>query len=103
MGGIWFVSEVSGQASAGRRERSVRTGHADASSAAPVAGQSERERRAALRRRSRRRVLIRRWATLGVLVALLGLGYTVIFTPALGVRSVQVSGTRDLTQNQIVT
>lgn len=55
------------------------------------------------RRPSRRRLIIRRWIALGVLLLVAGLTYLLFFTSVLGVRAIQVSGTRDLTQEQILT
>jgi cell division protein FtsQ len=50
-----------------------------------------------------RRVLIRRWVALSVVLAVLVLGAAVWWTPLLGVRSVAVTGTERLTPDQVRT
>ena len=45
---------------------------------------------------SRRRFLARRWLALLLVLAVLGLTYVIMFTPLVGVREVEVLGTRDL-------
>lgn len=50
---------------------------------------------------SRRRALARRWIALVVLLALLAVAYVLLFTPVLGVRAVEVSGTHQLTAQQV--
>jgi cell division protein FtsQ len=50
---------------------------------------------------TRRRALLRRWMALFVLLGLVVLTVIVLFTPILGVRSVQVSGTQALTEEQV--
>lgn len=52
-------------------------------------------------RPTRRRYLARRWTAALVVLGVLGLGYVVLFTPLLGVRAVEVSGTRDLTPDEV--
>ncbi|OLF05440.1 hypothetical protein BLA60_35910 [Actinophytocola xinjiangensis] len=51
--------------------------------------------------RTRRRYLARRWTALLVVLAVLGLTYVVVFTPVLGVRTVEVAGTRDLDADEV--
>lgn len=53
------------------------------------------------RRPTRRRYLARRWTALLVVLAVLALGYLVTFTSVLGVRSVDVFGTRDLSVDEV--
>ncbi|WP_460406339.1 cell division protein FtsQ/DivIB [Actinophytocola sediminis] len=52
-------------------------------------------------RPTRRRYLARRWTALLVVLGVLGLGYLIWFTSALGVRSVDVTGTRDLSPEEV--
>jgi cell division protein FtsQ len=52
-------------------------------------------------RPTRRRYLARRWVALLVVLALLGLGYVLSFTSVVGVRSVEVFGTRDLSHETV--
>ncbi|OLF16076.1 cell division protein FtsQ/DivIB [Actinophytocola xanthii] len=59
------------------------------------------EPRESRRRPSRRRYLARRWTAALVVLALLGIGYVVTFTSVLGVRSVSVTGTRDLSGDTV--
>ena len=63
---------------------------------------SERGRTADERPRpSRGRYLVRRWMALLVVLAVLGLGYVVMFTSVVGVRSVDVFGTRDISHDEV--
>ncbi len=57
--------------------------------------------RTARRRRTQRRFLVRRWAVLGSIATALTLVVLVFFTPAFGVRAVEVSGTEELTGDQV--
>ncbi len=50
---------------------------------------------------TRGRALLRRWVALLVFVGLVAITVTVLFTPVLGVRTVQVSGTAALTPDQV--
>ncbi|MGH3623067.1 MAG: cell division protein FtsQ/DivIB [Sciscionella sp.] len=50
---------------------------------------------------SKRRVLLRRWVALGVVLALLAGAYAVLFTSLFGVRTVEVTGLRRLTVEQV--
>jgi cell division protein FtsQ len=52
-------------------------------------------------RPTRRRVLLRRWMALLILLGLVLITVIVLFTPILGVRTVQVSGTEALTPEQV--
>ncbi|MCT2585231.1 cell division protein FtsQ/DivIB [Actinophytocola gossypii] len=62
-----------------------------------------RGRRRPVERRppTRRRYLARRWVALLVVLAVLGLGYVLMFTSVVGVREVAVFGTRDLSHDQV--
>jgi cell division protein FtsQ len=51
--------------------------------------------------RSRRRYLMRRWVVLGVVLAVLGLGYLLLFTSVLGVGSVEVSGAQNVSADAV--
>jgi cell division protein FtsQ len=51
---------------------------------------------------TRRRVLLRRWVALSVLVGVVFVVVVVLFTPVVGVRSVQVTGIRGLTTEQVL-
>ncbi|KAA2258654.1 FtsQ-type POTRA domain-containing protein [Solihabitans fulvus] len=86
--------------SAGRdpdRVRSVR-GRSVRDRSARVPGR----RRPARRRSTTRRTAIRRrWVVALVFLGLLGLGYAVIYTPLLGVGTVEVVGVKDLTQDEV--
>ncbi|NIH81209.1 cell division protein FtsQ/DivIB [Amycolatopsis viridis] len=74
----------------------------------PSAARSRRGRRPlAARRRtgtglSRRRALRRRWVAVLTVLSVLGLGYVVLFTSLLGVRSVEVHGARSVPGDQIL-
>ena len=50
---------------------------------------------------TRRRALLRRWMALLIFLGLVVLGVIVLYTPILGVRTVQVSGTAALTPEQV--
>jgi cell division protein FtsQ len=72
---------------------------------------STRERRAGRVRRTpaeragrptRRRVLIRRWVAVATVLGIAGLVVVLLWTPVIGVRSVRVVGTRDLTPAQVI-
>jgi cell division protein FtsQ len=52
-------------------------------------------------RPSRRRYLARRWTALLIVLCVLGLGYVLVFTSVVGVRSVDVFGTRDLSHDDV--
>lgn len=60
-----------------------------------------RARASGLRRPTRRQTLRRRWVALGVVVGTIALVYGLFFTGLLGVRSVQVSGTKDMNPQQV--
>jgi cell division protein FtsQ len=62
-----------------------------------------RDRRVSGRRLrpTRRRYLARRWTALVVVLVVLGLGYVVMFTPLVGVRSVDVFGTRKISHAEV--
>lgn len=61
-----------------------------------------RRRRPSERARpTRRRYLARRWTALLIVLGVLGLGYVFVFTPVVGVRSVDVFGTRDLSHDDV--
>ena len=53
-------------------------------------------------RPSRRRVLVRRWVAVLVLIGVVVLGLSLWFTPLLGVRAVAVTGTKALSTDQVV-
>ncbi|MBB5894305.1 cell division protein FtsQ/DivIB [Kutzneria kofuensis] len=69
-----------------------------------VSNRARRTTRGRVRRRgpSRGKIIRRRVIALVVVFGTLGLLYGVYFTPLLGVRSVQVLGTKDLTQRQVL-
>jgi cell division protein FtsQ len=77
----------------------------------PPRARAERGRGTALRERprprpraglpTRRRALLRRWVALLVLLGVVVIAVTVLFTPVLGVRTVDVSGTQALTPEQV--
>jgi cell division protein FtsQ len=69
---------------------------------AGAAARERRERRELLRP-TRRRALMRRWMVLVVFLGILGLLYLVLFTSVLGVRTVDVSGTKGLTPDEVRT
>jgi cell division protein FtsQ len=50
---------------------------------------------------SRRRYLTRRWVALAVVVAVLGVGYVIMFTSLFGVRSVEVHGAKTIPADAI--
>jgi cell division protein FtsQ len=50
---------------------------------------------------TRRRYLARRWMALLIVLAVLGLTYVVMFTSLIGVRSVEVLGTHDISQDAV--
>jgi cell division protein FtsQ len=88
-----------------RRERRIGTLATDRPAATDRTTRepSTRERPAYQRpQRERRRVLARRWGALAVLLGLTGLVVVMLWTPVLGVRSVDVVGVRDLTTEQVV-
>jgi cell division protein FtsQ len=66
---------------------------------APPRTRSTRTTRGA--RPTRRRALLRRWMALLILIGLVVITVIVLFTPILGVRTVQVSGTSALTPEQV--
>ncbi|RLK62195.1 cell division protein FtsQ/DivIB [Actinokineospora cianjurensis] len=53
------------------------------------------------RRRTARRYLVRRWTVLGSLLAVTGLVVLVFFTPVLGANTVEVTGIKDLTADEV--
>ncbi|GAA3062361.1 cell division protein FtsQ/DivIB [Actinokineospora globicatena] len=53
------------------------------------------------RRRTARRYLVRRWTVLGSLLAVTGLVVLIFFTPVLGANTVEVTGTKDLTADEV--
>jgi cell division protein FtsQ len=59
------------------------------------------ERRPRGRPPTRRRALVRRWMALFVFLGLVAITVIVLFTPVLGVRTVDVSGTQALTPEQV--
>ncbi|HEY4018082.1 MAG TPA: FtsQ-type POTRA domain-containing protein [Pseudonocardiaceae bacterium] len=76
----------------------------------PPRSRAERGRGTAVRERpvrrpvgppTRRRALLRRWVALLVLLGLVVITVTVLFTPVLGVRTVDVSGTQALSPDQV--
>jgi cell division protein FtsQ len=82
-----------------RTERSTRGRRDQAREPRRRPRRSEEERARAAERPSRptrRRYLLRRWMLVLVVLALLGIGYVIMFTPVLGVRSVEVHGVREL-------
>jgi cell division protein FtsQ len=52
-------------------------------------------------RPSRRRYLARRWVAVLVVLAVLGLTYVIMFTPLVGVRTVDVLGTREISREAV--
>lgn len=66
-------------------------------------GERPYRRYPARRRPSRARIMRRRIVALAVVLGVIGLVYGVFYTPLLGVRSVQVLGTKDLTNQQVLT
>ena len=50
---------------------------------------------------TRRRAMLRRWVALLVLIGIVVITVTVLFTPVLGVRTVDVTGTQTLTPEQV--
>jgi cell division protein FtsQ len=62
-----------------------------------------RDRYPARRRPSRAKIMRRRIVALAVILGVTGLVYGVFSTPLLGVRSVQVAGTKDLSTQQVLT
>jgi cell division protein FtsQ len=112
------ISERSGSdRSAAGRSASGRSAAGRSGSGRPVSGRSAADRPSTersvrgrrvehgrVRRRDPRRgkIIRRRVVALAVVIGTLGLLYGVYFTPLLGVRSVQVLGTKDLTQNQVL-
>ncbi|MBM7775784.1 cell division protein FtsQ [Actinokineospora baliensis] len=53
------------------------------------------------RRRVDRRFLVRRWTVLGSMLGITGLVVLVFFTPVLGANSVEVTGIKDLTADEV--
>lgn len=85
--------------SRGRPERSARRRTTESREPRRRPRRTPEERAAAAERPTRptrRRYLARRWMLMLVVLALLGLGYVIMFTPVLGVRSVEVAGAREL-------
>lgn len=61
----------------------------------------DRRRPSERARPTRGRYLARRWTALLVVLAVLGLGYVVMFTSVVGVRSVEVFGTREIPHDEV--
>ncbi|GAA0634083.1 hypothetical protein GCM10010174_64430 [Kutzneria viridogrisea] len=61
-----------------------------------------RARSTAVRRPTRAQTIRRRIVALGVVLGLVGLAYGLFFTGLLGVRSVEVEGTKDLSKQQVL-
>jgi cell division protein FtsQ len=60
-----------------------------------------RRRPSERRRPTRRRYLARRWTAMLIVLAVLGLAYIVLFTPLVGVHTINVSGTTKISQNEV--
>lgn len=88
-----------------RRERHTRPAREPARERASESERVPRDhrRKAHPRGPTRRRVLVRRAVAASVFVAVVVIVITVLWSPILGVRSVAVTGTRDLTQDQVLT
>ncbi|MCE7007466.1 FtsQ-type POTRA domain-containing protein [Kibdelosporangium philippinense] len=71
-------------------------------SSAGAAARERREKRELLRP-TRRRALMRRWMVVLVFFGIVGLLYVILFTPVLGVRSVDVQGLEGLTPDEVRT
>ena len=86
------------------RRVSRRSGSDRPSSERTVSDRARRVVRGRVRRRgpNRGKIIRRRIVALVVMFGTLGLLYGVYFTPLLGVRSVEVLGTKDLTQKQVL-
>ena len=99
---------TSARATSGRtpsdRTISGRTASGRSSSERTVSVRGRRVERGRSRRRDPRRgkIIRRRIVALAIVIGAVGLLYGVYFTPLLGIRSVQVLGTKDLTQKQVL-
>jgi cell division protein FtsQ len=82
------------------RERPTRDRSGAERPAGVAADRARRQRRSAVL--TRRRVLIRRSVAVSVLVGLVAVVAAVLWTPLLGVRTVQVSGAQELTAAQVI-
>jgi cell division protein FtsQ len=69
-------------------------------STAGAAARARREKRELLRP-TRRRALMRRWTVLFVFLGIVGSLYLLLFTGVLGVRTVEVDGTKGLTPDEV--
>jgi cell division protein FtsQ len=90
------------QSSAERPERPARPARARRQVRERPARRTDPVRRTASGRPTRRRVMVRRSVALSVLVGLVAIVVAVLWTPLLGVRSVDVTGVRELTVGQVV-
>lgn len=84
----------------GRRRPAGRS-HSDDADEAVEPRERRSERRDRRHNPSRRRYLARRWIAVLVVLAVLGLTYLIMFTSLLGVRTVEVLGTREIPREAV--